>query len=318
MPVCPLVSISAAGPSGHTDAVADPETVNRHDIDDDVAPSARTFAALAADIERTRPPAARSRQGVVEAGRLAELLEWVAATAAGWPPSQWRRPRLVTLGTTATAVRALADSLGVGTYALELPSGASAAFGAGVSVADTEVDSGTDLLILATGGWSAAAAAVVSLLADIEPVALLPRGAQAVDTAGWIARAVEIRDTRRRIRSLRRDVDELLRAAGDARLGAAAGLLVRATSRRTPLVLDGLGALAAALLCQAEHSRAGSWWQLADTSGDPAHRHAVASLGQHPVLDLGTRSGDGTAGLLAAAALRSVTVLASGPEDESR
>jgi nicotinate-nucleotide--dimethylbenzimidazole phosphoribosyltransferase len=150
----------------------------------------------------------------------------------------------------------------------------------------------------------------MAILTDAEPVALLPRGAEAVDTSSWIARAVELRDERRRIRPLRSRPDELMAALGSPVLAAAAGIALRAASRRTPVVLDGTAAVVAGLLCVDLQSRARRWWQVADTSSDPVHARAVEEFGQRPVLDLATGSGSGLAGLLAVTVLRAAAASA--------
>jgi NaMN:DMB phosphoribosyltransferase len=66
--------------------------------------------------------------------------------------------------------------------------------------------------------------------------------------------------------------------------------------------------MAAALLCVDSQPRAAEWFQVADSSDDPVHRRAVEQLRARPLLDLGTSSGDGTAGVLAVALLRAAVV----------
>ena len=121
---------------------------------------------------------------------------------------------------------------------------------------------------------------------------------------------------RRRVAALRRQPDELLAAIANAALAVAVGFVLRAVGRRTPLVLDGLVAVAAALLSQDTDARAAQWWQVADTSPDPTHVRALEELGGRPLLDLHTRGGDGTAGLLAIPLLGAAAVLTEEPSDE--
>ena len=70
------------------------------------------------------------------------------------------------------------------------------------------------------------------------------------------------------------------------------------------VVVDGLSAVAAALVAHAAAAQARQWWQLADTSGEPAHKLAASRLRLTPILRLGTSAGDGTAGVLAVEVLR--------------
>jgi nicotinate-nucleotide--dimethylbenzimidazole phosphoribosyltransferase len=159
-----------------------------------------------------------------------------------------------------------------------------------------------------------APAALVSVLTGAEPVALLPRGADATDTERWIADAARLRDLRRCIVQLRPRPDELLAELGSPVVAAAAGFALRAAGRRTPLVLDGTPALAAGLLCADTQPRAREWWQVADTSSDRAHARAVEQLELQPLLDLRAGTGDGSAGLLAVAVLRAA-VIAGGADE---
>jgi nicotinate-nucleotide--dimethylbenzimidazole phosphoribosyltransferase len=270
------------------------------------------LASLGADVEwtdATSATAART-QAHRAPGRLGEILEWLAGTQGRFPVRQFTRARLIVLGEITPAVAAMADAFGVGVRELPTPPGSdphsdtAGALEEGAAAADSEVDAGTDLLVVADPDNSAAAAVLVALLTRAEPVALLPRGAAATDTGAWIARAEHLRDTRRRVAHLRRNSDEMLTALEHPHIGVTTGLLLRAAARRTPMLLDGAAAVAAALLAHQAQSRAVRWWRVADSSADPVHTRATAELQQLPVLDLGTSCGDGTAGLLAVPVLQ--------------
>ncbi len=273
---------------------------------------------LGVDVDWTDADAAAAAREHAGAGRgrLTELVEWLAATSGRFPPALPSRPRCIVVGEVVDPVAELADSLQVGIRALEPPADPAAAFAAGKAAADDEVDSATDLVVLAANGAPAAFAVAVSLLTGAEPVALLPRGAAAVDTDVWVARAETLRDTRRRVGSLRSRPDELLAALESPVLAAAVGFLVRAIGRRTPVVLDGTGAVAAGLFCFDVQARVARWWQIADTSDDPVHKRVVDELTARPLLDLGTDRGDGTAGLLAVALLRTAVLTSRAGDDE--
>jgi NaMN:DMB phosphoribosyltransferase len=247
--------------------------------------------------------AARMRADV-GAGRLAELVEWLAATQGRYPPTAPKRVRCIVLNPVTEPVAELAAAMDVGMRSVALPSDPTDAFTAGTDAADDEVEAGADLIVLAGSDRSAAPAVLVGLLTDAEPVALLPRGADAIDTTQWVAQAEHLRDARRAVAAFRTRPDELLAELASPVLAAAAGFALRAAARRTALVLDGTAVLASALLCVDTQSRARRWWQVADTSTDRAHVRAIEELGLRPLLDLGTRFGDGTAGLLAVAVLR--------------
>ncbi len=274
-----------------------------------------TLSALAGDVEYTdRDSALAAREhAVAGSGRLAELTEWLAETQRRWPPRELARARLVVLGDAELGqVAAVAESSSVGLQVVPVPADPAAAFHAGVAAADAEVEAGADLLVLAAADVldaRAAAGVLVGLLTGTEPVALLPRGAEAIDTFEWIARAEHLRDARRKVAAFRGRPDELLVALGSPTLSAAAGFVLRAIAGRAPVVLDGTTAVCAALLCHDVQPRCKGWWRVADTSADPIHTRALDELGERPLLDLGTRRGDGTAGVLCVQLLRAATPL---------
>lgn len=250
--------------------------------------------------------AARANAGL-RAGRFDELVEWLAGTQGRYPPIGPKRARCVVLGSTADGLPDLAATLDVGIVPLVPPE--ADAFSAGVAAADAEIDAGADLLVLAARDDNTTPAVLVSLLTGAEPVALLPRGADTVDTESWIARAGAIRDARRGLTALRTRPDELLGALGSPQLAMAAGFVMRAAARRTGVIVDGTPAVAAGLLCIDVQPKAREWWQVADTGADRAHARAVEQLGLRPILALGTGRGDGAAGLLAVAILRAAVTI---------
>lgn len=284
-----------------------------------MTPSDLDLAALGADVEWTDAAATtEARTGATPAGgRLDELTGWLAGVQSHYPPHPPKRVRCVVVGGASADTAAVAADLDVGLSTLDVTGtgtdadAVAAACAAGVDAADAEVDGGTDLLIVADPDPSPAAAVLVSVLTGAEPVALLPRGAAAVDTAAWIARATHLRDARGRALPARHDANALLTALGEPSLAATVGLVLRAAARRTPTVLDGTAALAAALLCHDVQPRSALWWRVADRSADPVHRAVVRELTVQPLLDLATTSGDGLAGLLTVPLLHAAAVRAA-------
>jgi nicotinate-nucleotide--dimethylbenzimidazole phosphoribosyltransferase len=233
---------------------------------------------------------------------LAELGEWIAGTAGHWPVPL-RRVGLIHAGRADCLAARLADAAGVGRHEL-IAGGGDDAVADGIDLADGEIEAGAELFLLAARDDGPAPAVVVSLLAGAEPVALLPRGADAVDSAAWISAAEQLRDGRRAALPLRREPARLATALGSPVLAAATGFLLRATARRTPVVLDGSVAAAAALLAFELRPRAVNWWRFADAGTDAVTRRVVEHVGQRPLLDLGGRGGDGVAALLALSLVR--------------
>jgi hypothetical protein len=273
---------------------------------------------LGADVDWTDAEAAAAARAQIRpgSGRLAELVEWLAATAGRFPPALPSRPRCIVIGEVDESVAELADSLDVGLRGIDLPGDAREAFAQATAIADDEADSGTDLVVLAAHDPTNAPAISVGLLTGTEPVALLPRGAAAVDTQAWVTRAEDLRDARRRVTALRSRPDDLLAALDSPVLAASVGFLLRATGRRTPIVLDGTGAAAAALFCFDIQTRVARWWQFADSSDDRVHQKVVEELAVRPLLNIGTSTGNGTAGLLAIGVLRAAAITSAEADDE--
>ena len=149
----------------------------------------------------------------------------------------------------------------------------------GRRIADDEIDGGADLLVVGRAGGADAAVAV-SVLTNTEPVKVLARGAAATDPDAWMERAVAVRDARRACMTVRADPDRLLAEIGSARLAVVGGLVLRAAARRTPVLLDGPVAAAAALIAYEAQPRAVRWWAAADLGTDPLHELALTRMGQ--------------------------------------
>jgi nicotinate-nucleotide--dimethylbenzimidazole phosphoribosyltransferase len=261
-------------------------------------------------------------------GPLAQLRRWLALTQAAPAATEPRRARMVHLGPGEGCALPLAElaQLGVRTVPATIrasepgqtgaDAGVADQLAAGGALADAEVDSGADLVVLSLPGAEILGPVLVCVLTGIEPVKVLPRGAR-LAAAEWTRRAVAVRDARRSLMPVRDDPDALLAAAcrvaaeladlpGGAvcSLAAACGLLLRATARRTPVLLDGVGAAAAALLCAEVAADAAPWWRAADLGTDPAHDAAIAHLASEAVLPVPVDGDGGSAAALAVLTLR--------------
>jgi nicotinate-nucleotide--dimethylbenzimidazole phosphoribosyltransferase len=140
-------------------------------------------------------------------------------------------------------------------------------------------------------------------------VKVLARGAAATDPEAWMDRAVAVRDARRNCMPVRTDPDALLDRLGSARLAVTAGLILRAAVRRTPVLIDGPTAAAAALIAYETQPRAVRWWAAVDLGADPMHALALDRMGQQAVLGLGTGLGDGLAAVLTVPVIRAAEAL---------
>lgn len=180
------------------------------------------------------------------------------------------------------------------------PGEAQRAVEVGRLIADQEVDSGADLLLMGDIGVanSTTCAVIVGVVTGAEPIAVVGRGA-GIDDAGWMRKTSAIRDAMRRGSAYASQVIELLSAVGGADLAVSTGLLVQAAVRRTPVLLDGLASCTCALLASMLAPDAVPWWVAATRSTEPAQRLALQRLGLEPLLDLQLRLGEGTGALLA-------------------
>lgn len=233
-------------------------------------------------------------------GLLGALGNWLARG----PAPGLLRPRLLLLGEPAGPVAAVAESVGAGLRLLQ-PTG----YDGGVAVVDEEVDSGTDLVLLAGSGDSAVVAATVAVaaLTGTEPVTAVGFGL--LDDQAWVRRTVAVRDGLLPVAGLADDPVAMLAALGDPVLAMATGVLAQAVARRTPVLLDGLVAVAAALLARQSDPGLPRWVRLAGRSAEPAHGLAADALRMSPILDLDRPGRDGLAALLVLPVLRAGLLL---------
>jgi nicotinate-nucleotide--dimethylbenzimidazole phosphoribosyltransferase len=201
-----------------------------------------------------------------------------------------------------------------------------AALTAGKSIVDEEVDAGADLLVAGDMGIgnTTTAAVLVAAITGTEPVAVVGRGT-GIDDRVWMRKAAAIRDALRRAKPVTADPVALLRTAAGADIAAMAAFLAQAAVRRTPVVLDGVVAGAAALVAEELAPGARAWWVAGQRSTEPAHSLALTQLDLDPLLELNMRLGEGTGAATAipllTAAIRVLSEMAtfadagiSGPE----
>ncbi|MCX9190870.1 nicotinate-nucleotide--dimethylbenzimidazole phosphoribosyltransferase [Carbonactinospora thermoautotrophica] len=193
--------------------------------------------------------------------------------------------------------------------ALTVPE-AEQAFRVGMTVADEEVDSGADLLVLGHlgVGGSTPAAVLAGALLGLDAATVTGRGS-GVDDNRWMRKCATVRDALRRARRVVSDPLRLLATSGGADFAAMAGFLVQAAVRRTPVLLDGLAPAVSALVAQRIAYGAVDWWLAGQLSPEPAHAKALDRLGLEPLLAYRIGLGQGAGALLAVPLLRAAAVL---------
>jgi nicotinate-nucleotide--dimethylbenzimidazole phosphoribosyltransferase len=191
------------------------------------------------------------------------------------------------------------------------PEAAEAALRYGWRLAEEAADSGVDLIVLGSCGDGAqtAAAAIVAADTGAEPAALLGRVVTpggGIDDNAWMVRCATVRDALHRIRLSSRGPRELLAELGGGDLALATGILLGATARRTPVLLDGPVGVAAGLVARDLAGQARHWCLLPDHGRHPTVKQAADVLGLDPVLDLRLDLGEGANALAVLPLLQSV------------
>ncbi len=272
-------------------------------------------------------------------GDLARIVVFAAGTQAQAIPQPWRQPHLVLLHggrdgdgsagdsvTVSTAIAQaphespiglLAAQHGVRVKVAEVPTAEDMVYGRTASIetiqtmltqgwqlADDAADSGADIIIIGScsPGADAMAAAVVSRITGSEIAGLLGRivGPDGnVDDPSWILRAGAVRDALHRSRDKDLNADTILSELAGPDVAVATGLILGATARRTPVLIDGPLGSAAALLARDLGSQSRLWITVADHGGHPVTKTVADILGAEPYFSLRTGLGEGTASLLA-------------------
>ncbi|MEU7584913.1 bifunctional adenosylcobinamide kinase/adenosylcobinamide-phosphate guanylyltransferase [Micromonospora sp. NPDC049230] len=184
----------------------------------------------------------------------------------------------------------------------------------GWRLAEQAADAGVQLLVLGAcgAGTEAAAAAVLAATAGAEPPAVLGRvitDAGEIDDAAWMIRCAAVRDALHRTHRSSRGAKDILAELGGGDVAVATGVLLGATARRVPVLLDGPVGVAAGMVSRDLAGQARHWCLLADHGGHPSVRLAADVLGLTPLLDLRMDLGEGANALVALPLLRSVLAL---------
>ncbi|WP_037625706.1 nicotinate-nucleotide--dimethylbenzimidazole phosphoribosyltransferase [Streptomyces aureus] len=143
-----------------------------------------------------------------------------------------------------------------------------------------------------------ASAALISVFTGADPAEVTGRGTGINDET--LARKTEV--VRRAIEFHQPDPADpigVLAAIGGLEHAAMVGLLLGGASLRTPVILDGVSAGAAALVARAIAPEVLAACIAGHRSAEPGHVAALNKLGLRPLIDLDLRLGEGTGALLA-------------------
>ncbi|MGW1890800.1 nicotinate-nucleotide--dimethylbenzimidazole phosphoribosyltransferase [Streptomyces sp. NPDC002004] len=175
-----------------------------------------------------------------------------------------------------------------------------AAIEVGIETARDLVAAGNKALLTGEMGIAntTASAALISVFTGTDPSEVTGRGTGINDET--LARKTEV--VRRAIELHQPDPADpigVLAAFGGLEHAAMVGLLLGGASLRTPVILDGVSAGAAALVARAIAPEVLAACIAGHRSAEPGHVAALKKLGLRPLVDLDLRLGEGTGALLA-------------------
>ncbi|MEV5146840.1 nicotinate-nucleotide--dimethylbenzimidazole phosphoribosyltransferase [Streptomyces sp. NPDC052727] len=177
---------------------------------------------------------------------------------------------------------------------------ARAAIEVGIETARDLVAAGNKALLTGEMGIAntTASAALISVFTGADPAEVTGRGTGINDET--LARKTEV--VRRALELHQPDPADpigVLAAIGGFEHAAMVGLLLGGASLRTPVILDGVSAGAAALVARAIAPEVLAACIAGHRSAEPGHVAALNKLGLRPLVDLDLRLGEGTGALLA-------------------
>ncbi|MFJ2815485.1 nicotinate-nucleotide--dimethylbenzimidazole phosphoribosyltransferase [Streptomyces sp. NPDC087294] len=170
----------------------------------------------------------------------------------------------------------------------------------GIETARDLVAAGNKALLTGEMGIAntTASAALIAVFTGADPAEVTGRGTGVNDET--LARKTEV--VRRAIELHQPDPADpigVLAAVGGFEHAAIVGLLLGGASLRTPVILDGVSAGAAALVARAIAPEVLAACIAGHRSAEPGHVAALNKLGLRPLVDLDLRLGEGTGALLA-------------------
>ncbi|GMA39843.1 hypothetical protein GCM10025883_18880 [Mobilicoccus caccae] len=190
---------------------------------------------------------------------------------------------------------------------------------AGIDVARDLVAQGNRLLVTGDLGLAntTASAALLAAMTGCSPEEVTGRGT-GIDDAMLAHKTEVVRSALERHGVSEADPLVTLAAVGGFEHAGLVGFLLGAAAQRTPIVLDGVIALSAAVVAAAIATAAVDYWFAGHHSAEPGCRRATEHLGLRPLLDLGMRLGEGSGAVCAVPLLQAAAhVLAEGATFES-
>jgi nicotinate-nucleotide--dimethylbenzimidazole phosphoribosyltransferase len=170
----------------------------------------------------------------------------------------------------------------------------------GIALAEHLVDEGARCLLTGDMGIAntTASAALIAAMLGLDPAVVTGRGT-GIDDATLEHKTAVVRSALALHAPDPADPVGVLAAVGGLEHAGLLGLVLGASARRIPVILDGVIAGAAALVAARLHPDALVAAVAGHRSAEPGHAHALAALGLRPLIDLDLRLGEGSGALLA-------------------
>lgn len=187
---------------------------------------------------------------------------------------------------------------------------------AGLEVAGKEIERGADVIALGDMGIgnTTPSSAILAVIAGCPVEDAVGRGTL-VSEKVWRQKVEVVREALRVNRPDPGDGIDILARVGGLEIAGLAGVILEASARRVPVVLDGFITTAAAMVAHKLSPRAGQFLIASHLSAEKGHRLMLEYLGLTPLLHLNMRLGEGTGAVLALqlidAAGRIITEMAS-------
>jgi len=162
------------------------------------------------------------------------------------------------------------------------------------------IEAGAKVLIVGEVGIAntTASSAILAALTGADPDEIVGRGT-GLDAAGWARKKQVVREAIALHRPDATEPIDVLAKVGGLEIGAMAGAILGASSKRVPVLLDGFIATVAALLAVRLCPNCADFLIAGHRSQEPGHAYVLNVLGKEPLLDLQLRLGEGTGAALA-------------------
>lgn len=184
------------------------------------------------------------------------------------------------------------------------------AFATGAKIAREVIDNGADIVVAGDMGIgnTTAAAALISAHTGIAANLVTGRGT-GIDDAMLLSKTTIVEAAVARANGM--PADEILAQLGGFEIVAMASFMIEAASRRVPVIVDGVIALAAAVSADALVAGLRPFLIAGHRSTEPGATAALAHLELVPVIDLGLRLGEGSGAALAIPLVQAAAALLS-------